>query len=137
MTVELLSVGGNRLSVITLDPMHIVDAPDSIAENFDDKVKKYGSLGLPLLVAAVKHHRAEINETDIEDVLLGSFAYVSKQTTSGHVGYSLAASERNRVHYQTLTTDYRGGRAVPTCTDRYERGCSATCWLPSAAVSGS
>jgi hypothetical protein len=85
LTVELMAIGGGRLDVVTIDPMHMVVTPESIADNFDAKVKKYGFLGFPLLVAAVKHHRAQIDVTDIEDVLRGSLAYVSGQTASGRI----------------------------------------------------
>ena len=64
LLVELLSVGGDRVDVITVKPMHVIDKPSSIGENIDEKVRRYGGLGPALLVAAVKHHRAEIHGSD-------------------------------------------------------------------------
>jgi hypothetical protein len=65
--------------------MHHVVTPGSVAANFDLKAKRYGVLQLPLIVAAVKHPRAEIADIDVEDVLLGQLAYVSGETADGRI----------------------------------------------------
>jgi hypothetical protein len=67
--LEVLVVGGDHVSVTTLEAMHIVMTPPKLAENFEEKTRRYLWLGLPLIVAAVKHHRAEIHAMDVEDVL--------------------------------------------------------------------
>lgn len=84
-TLEVLLVGGNRLDLLTTESMHIVQTPAKLSENFEEKAKKYAPLGFPVMAAAVKHHRAEIDETDVEDVLLGQLAYVSRETSSGQI----------------------------------------------------
>ncbi len=83
--LEVMLVGGDRVDVITMEPMHIVETPPKLAENFDEKTKRYAPLGLPLVAAAVKHHRAEIHIEDVEDTLLGKLVYVSRETASGRI----------------------------------------------------
>ena len=84
-TLEVLHVGGRRLDVVTTESIHIVETPAKLAENFEEKAKKYARLGFPVIAAAVKHYRAEINRADVEDVLLGQLAYVSRETISGQI----------------------------------------------------
>jgi hypothetical protein len=79
----------------TLDPRGSKDLVSRVAEwlrvprqkggavRFGEKKKRYASLGFPMIAAAVKHHRAEIDEIDVEDVLLGRLSYVSRETASG------------------------------------------------------
>src|SRR5205085_5235597 len=50
---------------------HSWKTPSSLAENFHEKAKKYGGLEVPLIVAGVKHYRAETHVTEVEDVLFG------------------------------------------------------------------
>jgi len=85
MHVEILVIGGDHVDVMTREQMQIIQTPASIFENFDEKAKKYASVGQPLLVIAVKHHRANIDAIDVEDVVLGTSAYVSRETPSGKV----------------------------------------------------
>ncbi|MBV9493152.1 MAG: hypothetical protein JOZ54_02815, partial [Acidobacteria bacterium] len=84
-TLEVLDIGGARVDVLTSEAVHIVETPAKLAENFEEKAKKYAPLGHPVLAAAVKHYRAEINVTDVEDILFGELAYVSRQTMSGEI----------------------------------------------------
>lgn len=77
---EVMSTGGNYVSVITADPMHIVETPSSVRRNFIEKAKKYGVLNVPLIVAAVKHNRAELESIDVENVLFGEEVYVSRSS---------------------------------------------------------
>jgi len=58
-TLEVLYVGGNRLDIVTTEPMHVVTTPAKLVENFEEKAKRYGSLGFPVIAAAVKHYRAD------------------------------------------------------------------------------
>lgn len=83
--VEMMVVGGKRLDILVSDPMHQIVTPASVAENFESKAKRYGVLQHPLIVAAVKHPRAEIDDDDVEDVLLGQLAHVSGQTDDGRI----------------------------------------------------
>ncbi|HUR81917.1 MAG TPA: hypothetical protein VM733_14225 [Thermoanaerobaculia bacterium] len=83
--LEVLLVGASRLDLLTTESMHIVQTPPKLSENFMEKAKKYAPLGFPVIAAAVKHYRAEIDETDVEDVLLGQLAYVSRETSSGQI----------------------------------------------------
>lgn len=85
MLVEMIVVGGKRLDVIVSDPMHVVTTPASVAANFESKAKRYGVLQQPILVAAVKHPDAEIDDTDVEDVLLGQLVFVSGETIDGRI----------------------------------------------------
>lgn len=85
MLVEMMVVGGNRLDIIVSDPIHQIVTPASVASNFDAKAKRYGCLELPLIVVAVKHPSAEIADDDVEDVVLGELAYVSRETIDGRI----------------------------------------------------
>jgi hypothetical protein len=84
-TIEVLLVGGHRLDVITAEPVHIVETPSKLAENFEEKAKRYAPFGLPVIAAAVKHNRAETDATEVEDVLYGQLAYVSRETSTGQI----------------------------------------------------
>jgi hypothetical protein len=84
-TLEVLHVGGRRLNIVTTESIHIVETPAKLAEKFEEKAKKYARLGLPVIGAAVKQYRAEINRVDVEDVLLGQLAYVSYEMSSGQI----------------------------------------------------
>lgn len=83
--LEVLFVGGTRLDVITTESIHIITTPAKLAENFEEKAKRYAPLGFPVIAGAVKHHRAEIKATDVEDVLFGQLAYVSRETVTGRI----------------------------------------------------
>jgi hypothetical protein len=83
--LEVLFVGGTRLDVITTESIHTITAPAMLAENFEEKAKRYAPLGFPVIAGAVKHHRAEIKATIVEDVLFGQLAYVSRETVTGRI----------------------------------------------------
>jgi hypothetical protein len=83
LNVDILARCGRRVDVVIIEPMHVVVTPDSLKDNFEEKEKKYAGIGLPLIVAAVKHHRAEIDDVDIEDVIAGQQGRVIGVTPSG------------------------------------------------------
>jgi hypothetical protein len=83
--IEVTVLGGNHVDVITIEPMHIIVTPASLAKNFEAKAKRYAPLNRPVVAAAVKHFRAEIDTVDVEDVLLGTLAYVSAETPTGKI----------------------------------------------------
>lgn len=85
MLVEMMVVGGRRLDLLVSDPIHLVETPASVADNFASKAKRYGVLQLPLIVAAVKHPRAEIDDIDVENVVLGKEVIVSGETADGRI----------------------------------------------------
>ena len=76
-TLEVMGTGGEHVSVITAEGMHVVETPPNVPENFIEKAKRYAPLDMPLIVAAVKHYQAEIDTIDIENVLFGTEVFVS------------------------------------------------------------
>ena len=83
--VEVMLLGGVHVVVIPTEPMHVVETPTKLRENFEEKTKRYAPLGFPVIAAAVKHPLAETDAIEVEDVLLGQIAIVSRETTSGRI----------------------------------------------------
>lgn len=83
--IEVAVAGGTHVDVMTIEPMHIVVTPSSLAKNFEAKAKRYAPLNLPVVAAAVVHFRAEIDTVDVEDVLFGTLAYVSGENSTGKI----------------------------------------------------
>lgn len=79
-TVEVMVRGGEQVTIVRTEAMHIVEAPANVAENFADKAKRYGQLELPLIVAAVKANLAELDEYDVKNVLFGREVIVAPRS---------------------------------------------------------
>ncbi|HWJ41600.1 MAG TPA: hypothetical protein VNT29_10710, partial [Candidatus Limnocylindrales bacterium] len=84
-TIEILGPTADHIEVMTLDPMHLVRTPVSISDTILEKSKKYAALGLPILVAAIPHPRAETNLVMFEDIIRGELIYKSIQMPDGRI----------------------------------------------------
>lgn len=82
-TIEILAPSAKGIEVISVDPVHIVPTPESIRQNIREKAKKYACLGLPILIVAVRHPRAEMNTIMFEDAVRGRLVHVSGNLTDG------------------------------------------------------
>lgn len=83
--IEITGVSAEHVTVVATDAMHIVPPATSITENLREKAKKYGVLGLPLLLAAVKHPDAEADQEMFSDCVLGELVYRSVQLPDGSI----------------------------------------------------
>jgi hypothetical protein len=84
-TIKIVGPSRGRIVVIATDNVHIVPTAVSITTNLREKARKYGVLGLPLLVAATKHPDAEADELMFADCVLGDLVYRSIQLANGSI----------------------------------------------------
>lgn len=83
--IRVLGDTSKHVLVIGFEPMHIVPTPESVRKTIKEKAKKYEVLGLPMLIAAVRHPSAEMDSLDFENAVAGNSVYRSVQLTDGRI----------------------------------------------------
>lgn len=83
--VRVLGDTSGHVLVIGFESMHIVPTPDSVRKTIKEKAKKYSALGLPMLIAAVRHPSAEMDPIDFENAVAGNEVYRSVLMADGRI----------------------------------------------------
>lgn len=84
-TVSVLGPARDRVEVVITDDAYIVPKPETIAATMHERSKMFAAAATPLLIAVVKHPRAEADVVVFQEGVLGTASYRRVERTDGRL----------------------------------------------------